>query len=253
MFDKEPVIQVISLWRKLKLSFIHLVYPARCLHCREALPPDFPQLCEVCASLLELISPQGRCHSCFTPLREEFAFLCQECLHHPSSYCYQASAFYYEGPAATLVKRLKYGNQPYLAKGMAAFLVVQFDQLQWLLPDALVPVPISPLRWLERGYNQTTLLAEEMGKLLQLPTWNALKRDSGGYSQAALTLEQRKTLDPYQFRLKSTYSIKNKTLLVIDDVMTSGSTLQRCAEALQQGQPAALYALTFCRTRTKFH
>jgi competence protein ComFC len=162
-----------------------------------------------------------------------------------------AAAFDYEGPAASLVKRLKYSNQPYLASGMAAFLVAQLDQLQWPLPDALVPVPLSFTHWLERGYNQSSLLAEEMGRLLDCPVWHALKRQSGDYSQAALNLEQRKTLDGSRFRLNSKYSMSEKTLLVIDDVMTSGLTLQRCAETLMTASPASLYALTFCRTLFK--
>jgi ComF family protein len=174
---------------------------------------------------------------------------CSECLHYPSLYCRTAAAFDYEGPAAALVTSLKYANQPYLAKGMAAFLMTQFDRLQWPLPDALIPVPLSFTHWLERGYNQSTLLAEEMGRLLQCPVWHALKRQSGDFSQAALTLEQRKALDGKHFQHHSTYSaLQGKVLLVIDDVMTSGSTLQRCAEVLHTGNPAALYALTFCRT-----
>jgi len=157
------------------------------------------------------------------------------------------AAFDYEGPATSLVRHLKYANRPYLAQGMAAFLVVQFDQLQWPIPDALIPVPLSFTHWLQRGYNQSRLLAEEMGRLLTCPTWNALKRRSGNFSQAALTLEQRKSMDSQSFRRNLMYPLQGKVLLLIDDVMTSGLTLQRCAETLSTGDPAALYALAFCR------
>jgi ComF family protein len=159
-----------------------------------------------------------------------------------------AAAFDYEGPAVSLVRRLKYAHQPYLAQGMAAFLVAQFDRLQWSMLDVIIPVPLSFTRWLERGYNQSALLAEEMGRLLQRPVWHALKRRSGDFSQAALSLEQRRTLGGKGFRRNSTYALQGKVLLVIDDVMTSGLTLRHCAEALNEGIPAALYALTFCRT-----
>jgi ComF family protein len=159
-----------------------------------------------------------------------------------------AAAFDYEGPAASLVRRLKYGNQPYLAQGMAAFLVTQFYHLQWPLPEALVPAPVTFTHWLVRGYNQSRLLAEEMARLLQRPVWSALKRKSGDFSQAALNLEQRKALDGQRFKRKNRYSLQGKVLLVIDDVMTSGLTLQRCAETLETGNLAALYALTFCRS-----
>jgi ComF family protein len=159
-----------------------------------------------------------------------------------------AAAFNYEGPAASLVKRLKYGNQPYLAKGMAGFLVAQLDRLGWPMPDALIPVPLSFGRWLERGYNQSAVLAEEMGVLLQCPVLHALKRQSGDFSQAALPLEKRKELDGSRFKIIPGCNLENKVVLVIDDVLTSGSTLKRCAEILNEQNPKEMYALTFCRT-----
>lgn len=224
------------------------MYPARCLHCRLLLPPESLVLCSSCASLLELIDPDERCPMCFNLLPEDGIQICQECLHCPSFYQRMGSVFDYMGPAASMVKRLKYGNRPYLAQGMAAFMVAQFDRLDWPLPDALIPVPLSFTHWLERGYNQSALLAEEMGKLLQRPVWDVLQRRSGDFSQAALTLEQRKALDGRRFTLKSRCCLQDKVLLMVDDVLTSGSTLQRCAETLSMEYPASLYALTFCRT-----
>jgi ComF family protein len=236
-----------ALKQALQHSLLHLVYPTKCLHCHALLPPEPLVLCSVCASLLDLASLHNRCPVCFNFL-EEGEIPCEECCHTPPLYLRMAAAFDYEGPAVSLVRRLKYAHQPYLTQGMAAFLVAQFDRLQWPMPDALVPVPLSFTHWLERGYNQSALLAEEMGRLLQRPVWDALKRRSGDFSQAALTLEQRKLLDGKRFRRKSTYPLQGKVLLVIDDVMTSGLTLRRCAEILNEGNPAALYALTFCRT-----
>lgn len=234
-------------YQHLQSSFLHLVYPAKCIHCFALLPPDPPVLCPECTSLLDLIDSHERCPICFNRLEEDFELPCQECLQYSSLYLRTGAAFDYTGPAASLVKRLKYANQPYLARGMAAYLMVQFDRLAWPLPDALVPVPLSLTHWLDRGYNQSALLADELGKLLQRPVWHALKRKSGDYSQAALDLEQRKMLDGHRFRWSPSYPLEGKILLVIDDVMTSGLTLQRCSEALNEGGPLSLYALTFCR------
>lgn len=214
------------------------------------LSPNSLVLCPTCSSLLELISPDERCPICFHVLEDEGVLRCAECSHQPSHYLRMGAAFNYNGVAASLVKRLKYSQQPHLAKGMAAFLFAQFDRLQWPMPDALIPVPISFTHWLERGYNQSALLAKEMGLLLERPIWQLMSRQSGDFSQAALNFEQRKALESNCFNIKSFHShaLHGKILLVIDDVMTSGLTLQRCAEVLQKEQPAALYALTFCRT-----
>lgn len=235
------------IWQALKDSLWHLLYPSTCLHCLELISPGEVVLCPTCATFLELINPQERCPYCFEVKKSFHSHACQFCQKNLSLFYRMGAAFDYIGPAATLVKKLKYANQPHLAKGLAAFLVAQLEQLAWPLPDALVPVPISFSRWFSRGYNQSTLIAQEMSKLLQIPVWHVLKRKSGDFSQAGLTLNQRSILTSHSFHLKKKSLIKNKTLLLIDDVMTSGKTLQSCAECLMEGMPAVLYALTCCK------
>lgn len=237
-----------TFWSSLKDSFLHLTYPAKCLHCFSALSPSDPYLCNLCGNLLQRLNPEEHCSFCFCPLEQEEKMRCEECLRYPSSYFRRGAVFSYEGVATTLVKKLKYHNQPYLAKGMGAYLYLQWECLGWSIPDLIVPTPLSFLRRLTRGYNQSFLLAEQLGKLLNRPVWNVLKRSHGGYSQAALSLEQRQKLEKHQFQLKTHFSLMNKKILVIDDVMTSGATLERCAETLALGSPSALYALTFCKT-----
>jgi predicted amidophosphoribosyltransferase len=76
---------------------------------------------------------------------------------------------------------------------------------------------------------------------------SALIRKSGDYSQAGMDRKQRKTLTRDTLLLKKGHDLRDKRILLIDDVMTTGSTLQRCAEVLYEGCPAEVYALTFCR------
>lgn len=236
------------LLQALKNSLQHLLYPSQCLHCHDLTPPDSSLLCESCALLLELLDPEERCPFCFGLKRNQSSHECLFCCRNPSLLYHTGAAFDYIGPAATLVKKLKYGNQPHLARGLAAFLVAQFDRLNWPLPDALIPVPLSFSHWLERGYNQSALLAEEMGSLLGLPVWNALKRRSGDFSQAGLTFTQRMELNGQPFKLRKKYSLQSRTFILIDDVMTSGTTLRKCAECLMEAGPACVYALTVCKT-----
>lgn len=233
-----------NLLKNLQKSALHLAFPTKCLHCSLILPPQPEVLCSSCSSLLELIDPEGRCPTCFNSIPENRT-LCHNCLELPSEFDRMGAAFDDQGAAASLLKCFKYGNQPHLAKGMAAFLAVQFTQLDWPLPDALIPVPLSWTRWFERGYNQSDLLAQELGKYLNLPIWRPLKRKSGDFSQSSLTFEQRKGLKGSSFKLNSKHDLAGKNLLVIDDVMATGSTLRRCGELLNRAEPASLYALTF--------
>ena len=231
--------------KQLKQSFFYLLYPPHCLHCQEILTHD-KIFCSHCTSLIELLDPHDRCPACFRADYQE-GMHCIHCTSFPSLYYRTGAAFDYAGPAASLIRKLKYANQPYLAAGAGAFLMAQFHQLDWPLPDAIIPVPMSFTHWLQRGYNQSELLAKELAAFLKVPVWNTLERKSGDHSQAGLSLSQRRALEGKHFQLKPSYSLQDKTLLVIDDVLTTGSTLNKCAETLMGGFPASLYALTFCR------
>ena len=148
---------------------------------------------------------------------------------------------------ATLLRALKYGGQAQLADGAAAYLVAQWARLEWPCPDVIVPVPISLSHLLGRGYNQSLLLAEGLAKILGKPVLDPLKRSSDSYSQAGLTREQRRQLKPECLSLKTEKGLENASVLLVDDVITSGATLQCCAQALAQAYPQELYALSVCR------
>lgn len=152
------------------------------------------------------------------------------------------------GPAKSLVHEFKYQDHPLLAKGLAAFLFLQFNELKWPLPDLVTYVPQSRLRWLERGYNQSKLLAQELAIYLDRPSAELLKKNENTLSQASQKKEARNQMDLYAFSLKSKAVIEDKIILLIDDVYTTGTTLDRCAYALQEGLPKRIYALTFCYT-----
>lgn len=229
-------------------SLFHLIYPTHCLHCQELVAPSQRVLCEACAPLLEILFPDDRCVKCFNESNGEM-LLCEECIHTPSPFARMGSVFDYQGPAADLVKQLKYANRPYLAKGMGAFLYLQFIQLRWPKPDLIVPIPISLTHWFERGYNQTFILAQELGHYLQVPVMNSVQRKGGDFSQAALSYEQRQLLTAERFDVPNALATRGKTILLIDDVLTTGTTLRCCAEALIEKECGPLYALTFCRTQ----
>lgn len=228
-------------------SFSHLLYPSFCLHCNQPKCLSTHIFCDSCASLLQVLDAEGRCQLCFSEEVATQSKVCADCRRRPMVWRRMAAVWDYFGPAATLVTRLKYGGQHYLAKSMAAFLVAQVDFLQWPLPNAIVPVPMSLLKRLSRGYNQTHLIALEMGDLLGIPVIDALARSEGDYAQAGLSFAQRQRLQPKRFVLKKKTSVADQRLLLIDDVFTTGSTLRCCAEAIIEGHPNDVYALTVCR------
>jgi ComF family protein len=198
--------------------------------------------------LLEFLECKSHCPKCFSSDFSQKNHGCKQCQQKKSPFTGIGATFDYKGPIVTLVKKLKYGNQAYLSTGISSFMAAQFVSLNWPLPDIIIPVPQSLSRMFTRGYNQAELLSETLSIFLKCPVQKALKRSSDDYSQAALNKDQRLRLTGNSIRLKKNQMLQDKVILLVDDVMTTGSTLQRCAEALLEECPNSIYALTACHT-----
>ena len=196
---------------------------------------------------MDLIDPLERCVGCFSEYEGKQGHVCEDCRQGHRVIYRAAAAFDYMGPAATIIKQMKYGGLAYLAKGAGAFLVAQFINLDWPLPDVIVPVPLKRMHGWERGFNQAALLAHELGKGLDRPVKECLRRSSGDFSQAGLSPEQRRKLNSANFSIDSKVDLRDRVILLVDDVMTTGTTLKQCAEVLAEGFPSSVYALSFCR------
>ena len=217
------------------------LYPSVCSSCGTPDCDGGALFCGECLQLLELLEATGRCRCCFLPQRQ--------CRGRQGSLARCAAVFEYRDAAAALVQSYKYGGQRQLAEGLAAWMVVQLIRLDWPLPDLLVPVPMALTRRLTRGYDQSYLLAEAMGRQLSRPVVRPLVRKSGDYSQAALSHRQRMGLGDNTFYLKRTAGqVTGLRLLLIDDVMTTRATLRACSRTLAAAHPAEVAALTLCET-----
>lgn len=222
-----------------------LFFPPLCLHCKETTPSSSIWFCKECLALFVFLETSGRCIHCFSYLEEE-GNCCEECSSKPSPLQQALAAFAHEGPAAAMVHQLKYEDCPHLAKDAAALMVVQWVRLNFSLPDLIVPVPQSFAHSLKRGYNQSLLIAEEMGKMLQRPVDELLKRSGSMFSQTGLSRTQRKQLPNDIFEWKKRKNISGLKVLLIDDVMTTATTLRHCALLLQQGFPKSVGGFAFC-------
>lgn len=206
-----------------------------------------PIFCQECLNCLEMIDAITRCPFCFSQDYEPEGRVCRECRRHPPLLDRVGAVFDYTGPAAELVCQMKYGGQRHLAEGAGAWMAVQYLDLKWPKPDLIVPVPIEFSHWLERGYNQSQLLGSALENFIHVPQKALLGRRMGSFSQAGLTKQQRLKLDDKTIYLKHQGFVRDKNVLLVDDVMTTGSTLRRCAEALMTESPKSIYGLVFCR------
>ena len=217
---------------------VDLVFPPRCVGCGGF--GGF--LCDACLDrTAEALPP--RCAICWNRTHQE---LCGHCADLRPSFAGARSAFVYEGAAREAVHALKYDGVSSLARPMAHLMLGRL--VDWKPPvDALAPVPLAGRRRRTRGYNQSELLARELARLTGLPLERrALVRQRAGAPQVGQPDEEARRRNVSGAFAPGPVSIKGSVLLV-DDVLTTGATLDACARVLLRGGAEAVFALTFAR------
>jgi ComF family protein len=178
-------------------------------------------LCDRCAEALPVLGPA--CPGCALPSG------C-ECARRPPPWSRAVAAWRYDFPLDRLVQDLKYGGRLALAEPLGDGLARAARHLRCApLPDALVPLPLSPLRQRSRGFNQAQLLAARVAQHLGVPILRGLARCRDAGPQAALPLTERDANVRDAFR--GTDALRGLRVAVVDDVMTTGATLAAAARA----------------------
>jgi ComF family protein len=149
----------------------------------------------------------------------------------------------------SLLVAMKYQDMPYLAKSLAAFMLLQHEALGWDIPDIITFVPQSFLRKTMRGYNQSQLLAESLSRLIQRPVMATLTKSAFSPTQTMRSKEERKMVDATSFSPIENAVAEGTHLLLIDDVFTTGATARSASEALRHFSPKQLDV--FCLIRTE--
>lgn len=203
---------------------------------------------DLSASLVDLLFPP-KCLTCGA-LAEPF---CRECraavepahgLAPPPGVGAIRSAGYHDGPLRRAVLRLKFERKVALVSPLAMLLVEELELVRdrWT-PDALAPVPLHWMRRLERGFNQSGLLAEELGKRSGLPVAPALRRVRSTGHQVGRSAEERALGIRDAFTARPEW-VRGKRLVLVDDVWTTGATVGECAAVLRRAGAAEVFVLT---------
>ena len=153
---------------------------------------------------------------------------------------------YFDGPIRNAIHDLKYRKNIGLGASLAQHLVSLFHQYNWTI-DMITPVPLGKERQRQRGYNQAALLAQPLAHELKLPYKpQILRRIRETKSQVELSFVERQNNVKDAFQATH-QGIQGKKILVVDDVATSGSTINACADALMKVGTEAVIGLTLAR------
>jgi competence protein ComFC len=241
---------MISLYKsELFQAAISLLYPATCTVCGKNLRAR-EYLCGACeAKIVRIVAPF--CQTCSEPFEGSIntAFSCANCAHRTIYFDAAVAAYRGRGIVREIIHEFKYGREIHLRHLVGRWLSAALDdeRVRNVSFDVLVPVPLHPARQRERGFNQASLLAELLSAQTSLPSKPVLERIRYTTTQTALDRSERMENLHNAFRLRKNADVRGLRVLLIDDVLTTGSTLSECARVLKRAGAISVHAATAAR------
>lgn len=209
-------------------QFLYPLFPRRCEFCGEVILPT-EEICEECKNSIEYVLEDINLN-----------------LNTSKFFEGAAAPFYYSSGVKKCILALKYSSQSenakVLAKYMSDSVKYSFNDVSF---DVIISVPLTSKKKRKRGFNQSELLAKRISKELNIPfEGKVLYRAFEKVEQKKLSREERLLNVENVFKLKNNEKINNKTVLLCDDVATTGATLNECAKMLIQGGANKVYCVT---------
>ena len=254
--------------------FRDILYPPFCILCHQPTlaraAPATPPLCSNCTDAaqrlrLPVLRPPASSTPPFLPQAENAALCwqcsrpfsgaqplparCADCVQRNPAFQNALATHRTAGVIRELLHRFKYEGNPFLALPLASWLAesLQDERLRSPLPEVLVPVPLHWWKKWRRGFNQADLLARQLHKLSGIPLEPLLRRIRDTGSQTALRREDRLHNLERAFQIRSRSVVSGRHVLLIDDVLTTGATLDGCARELHRAGAASVRALAVAR------
>lgn len=227
-------------------GFLSLFYPTQCSNCLRYIK-DFKYLyvCVKCFSLIKKLSG-NMCPICSKPLDSLYTDECLECFQYKKKFKQIKQAGIYEGALKELIHLLKFYGKRRIADLLFKFIVENIEEgyLGW--PDVIVPVPLSKKVLKERGFNQTEVIGRKTAKHLNKPFLNVIEKVKETMPQNKLGREDR--IKNLKGAFRTDFSFKGKKVLIIDDVYTTGATMNEMAKVILEKGADEVRGLAIARS-----
>lgn len=242
---------MLSWFKELGAGVREVFCPPVCVHCGELVETESPMrsLCFECERAVHRVEPPA-CHCCGHPF---FGLVhgertCPHCTGLQPAFSNGKTLVLFKGPARSLMLELKYHRSLFVLRDIEVLVREANHVLEWLEGAVLVPVPMHPRKLRERGYNQTELIAEVVARACHggILVERHLRRVEDGRSQTAFDRKTRLENLRHAFQVEPKARIdQNIRYVLLDDVFTTGSTLNRCAVALRKAGARRIDVLTY--------
>jgi competence protein ComFC len=201
-----------------------------CESCLSKLPYNDKQICDCCGVSIDSISP-----------------ICNECHSQTPSFFIARAPFEYADKIKSIINKFKYNNTKYLAKPLSHFMAKEYLKHNFNC-NFIIFTPLFIEKLKVRGYNQAELLANELSLILNLPVRNdIIIKVKNTLSQTTLNHAERKLNLENAFKIVNKKAVKNKNILLVDDVFTTGATIEAISNLLKKSN-AKVYVLTIAHT-----
>lgn len=219
-----------------------LVFPRRCAICDEVLPHGMKYICKDCSTKVVYIK-EPYCLKCGKALVEDKEY-CEDCLKRPHYFRQGVSVFDYGSVSDSLYRFKNMGRVEYAEYYAKVLYEEKGDWLKAVNPDCLIPVPIHSSKLKKRGYNQAELISKELSRLSGIPTdTSLLLRAKKTNPLKELSLKERQNNLKKAFKI-GVNDVKLKTGVIIDDIYTTGSTIDEISRTLINTFPCEIYFMT---------
>lgn len=231
---------MVEILKKAVAVMLQLLYPLRCPVCDEIAVPFGAKVCPSCIGRLKLIT-SPYCMKCGKQLKEQEQEYCHDCSTRKHYYV-RGRALYEYGSAAASIYRFKYGGRKEYADFYGEQIAKQLKEtLADMAPDLLIPIPLHPARKRKRGYNQAELLAKSISGYTGIPVCGTiLVRVKNTAPLKRLNPQERENNLKKAFHIRGN-DVKCKTILLVDDIYTTGSTIDAAARELLNAGAGRVY------------